>query len=606
VTAAAAARGSFRIGATVALLTLLGIAFPVLFTAAVVLAGFAVVYVSGQFAWIAMKFLWLLVFPLLGSLRVLFVRPHYVEGQPIVASQAPELFALIERLRAAADAGPVDAVYLTDEVNAGIVQLPRYGLFGGTRNHLRLGLPLMIAMDDAHFTALLAHEIGHLARRHGSFAARIYAMRATLEVMCGTLEERHSPLAYPVRLFYRLFVPGFDRATLALSRAVELEADAAAAAAVGSTIAAEMLVVFHGITWYLNAAVWPEIMRGVASEPEPPEDVYAVVAERFRTPLADGAAFVRAALDERTAETDTHPALIDRLRSLGFEPATMESLLDGYAVHDRSAADAFLAGATAQRRALAYEWRSSVRARWDHEHTALVRTRARLAELDELGDAAEPAQLRERALAAAELRRAGATSLLTAASDALPHDGALALRAGLALLHERDERAVTYAERAIAAEPTLTPGALYVAQTSYADRNDAARAAECGARLERWKKSSAAAEEERASFTGAEPVEPHGLGDEELATVRRALDLPDLAEAYLARRTLVHMREVPHFVLAVLRKKTKWATSDRNIAQIVADELQSFPYGVSVTVTTKSHDAVVAALRAVEGTELRL
>ena len=60
-----------------------------------------------------------------------------------------------------------------------IVQRPRFGLFGGARNHLVIGMPLMMALDRQRFLAVLAHEYGHLRGDHGRFHAWVYRARAS-------------------------------------------------------------------------------------------------------------------------------------------------------------------------------------------------------------------------------------------------------------------------------------------------------------------------------------------------------------------------------------------------------------------------------------------
>ena len=54
-------------------------------------------------------------------------------------SDAPELFALLDRLRARLDTPPLHQVLVTADFNAGITQLPRLGVFGWHRNSLILG-----------------------------------------------------------------------------------------------------------------------------------------------------------------------------------------------------------------------------------------------------------------------------------------------------------------------------------------------------------------------------------------------------------------------------------------------------------------------------------
>ena len=595
-----------RITFEAAFLALLGIAFPLLFGIAVVAAGVALILLLGHFVLFLAKVVWVLVFPLFAALRALWTSASgQRDGEPLVAEQCPELFATIERLRTAADAGRIHAVYLNGDLNAAMAQVPRYGIFGGFRNELVLGLPLMAAMDEAHFTAVLAHEVGHLARRHGRFSARIYGMRQTLDVMVEELGRHGSWLIYPMVTFYRAFAPRFERVTLQLSRAVEYEADAAAADAVGPKAAAESLIVLHGISSYSDAEVWPQIFRRINDEPEPPDDVFASFTEIVRRPIADAHRFVSEALGVQTSPNDTHPALTDRLNNLGFAPAELEHALDGYALRGPSAADVFLGGAVAQRRAIAAGWRGAVRPQWVEAHAEVAKVRAELVELEALGDAADPAQRRTRALASARLGHADAVDLLIAAADSAPGDAELPLRAGELLAERDDERAIPLLERAMEADPLATIRAAQVGAAFYARRADPERATAYRNRLTALYAELERATEERRTFTGAEPIEPHGLGFDELAAVRKALDLPDIEGAYLARRRLVHLAHRPHFVLGVLRRKTKQGSSDDNIAGVISSELEtSFPHGVSVIVSTRAAHPAIAALRSLEGSEI--
>ena len=600
------ARVPARITFEAALLALLGIAFPVLFGLAIVVAGVAVIFLVGHFILFLAKLVWILVFPLFGALRALW-SSHGArhDGEPLDAAQCPELFATIERLRTAANAGRIHGVYLNGDLNAAMAQVPRHGIFGGFRNDLVLGLPLMAAMDEAHFTAVLAHEVGHLARRHGRFSARIYGMRQTLDVMVEELARHGSWLVYPMLAFYRAFAPRFERVTLQLSRAVEFEADAEAADAVGAQAAAEALIVLHGISSYADAEVWPQIFRRLHDEPEPPDDVFASFTEIVRRPIADAHHFVTDALGVQTSANDTHPALVDRLRNLGLETAELEHALDGYALRGPSAADVFLGGAVAQRRAIAAEWCSAVRQHWVDGHAEMAKVRAEFAELDALGDAANPAQRRARAVASARLNRADAVDLLIAEADAAPGDAELALRAGELLAQRDDERAIARLEGAMNADPLMTLRAAPAAAAFYGRRGDRERATAYRTRLRALYTEMEHATEERRTFTGTEPIEPHGLADTELAAVRHALDLPDIEGAYLARRVLVHLPQRPHFVLGVLRRKSKHATSDENIAGVISSDLETFAHGVSVIVSTRTNHPAIAVLRGVAGTAVQ-
>src|SRR5688500_11412745 len=113
------------------------------------------------------------------GVRALWVRLEAPEGLTVSAEQAPQLFKLIGRVRKRLKGPPIHHVVMTDEYNAAIMQLPRFGLFGGSRNYLIVGLPLIQTLTVEQFAAVLAHEYGHLSGAHGHFASWIYRVRMT-------------------------------------------------------------------------------------------------------------------------------------------------------------------------------------------------------------------------------------------------------------------------------------------------------------------------------------------------------------------------------------------------------------------------------------------
>ena len=170
-----------------------------------------------------------------------------------------------------------------------------------------------------------------------------------------------------------------------------------------------------------------------------------------------------------------------------------------------------------------------------------------------------------------------------------------------------DERAIALLERAMDADPFATVRAASAAVAFSSRRGDFQHASAYRARVDAWYEELKSAAEERRTFAGTEPIEPHGLVDNDLAIVRHALDLPDIAGVYLARRRLAHLAIRPHFVLAVLRRKTKQGSSDDNIAGVIRSELDAeFPYSVTVIVSTRATHPAIAALRSLEGSAVQI
>ena len=77
------------------------------------------------------------------GLRSLWVRLDPPTGIQVTAKEAPQLFALLERIRKKLKGPAIHQVLVTEEFNAAIMQLPRFGLFGGSRNYLIIGRPMM-------------------------------------------------------------------------------------------------------------------------------------------------------------------------------------------------------------------------------------------------------------------------------------------------------------------------------------------------------------------------------------------------------------------------------------------------------------------------------
>ena len=97
-------------------------------------------------------------------LRSLAVRIDPPEGIPVSRAEAPTFYDAIDEINRAVRGPSLHAVLLDADLNAGVVQVPRFGIFGG-RSYLVIGLPLLQALTPTEFRAVLAHELAHPPRR---------------------------------------------------------------------------------------------------------------------------------------------------------------------------------------------------------------------------------------------------------------------------------------------------------------------------------------------------------------------------------------------------------------------------------------------------------
>src|SRR5262245_23504999 len=230
-----------------------------------------------------------LLVPLLGVigiiLRSLWLRLPAPEGCTLVPAEDPRLFDAIEEIRRQTNGPPIRRVILNGEPNAAVAQIPRLGPLGFHRNYLTLGLPLLLALTADELCAVLAHEYGHLAGRHGHFRCWIYQLRRAWWYLAYNLQARAKWSTWFFRPFWHWFVPRFNAYSFVLARAQEYEADRLAATAVGPAPAGHALMRVSAVRHYLQERLWSPLLKQTDLTTEPPMLPYARMIELLDEPL---------------------------------------------------------------------------------------------------------------------------------------------------------------------------------------------------------------------------------------------------------------------------------------------------------------------------------
>ena len=194
-------------------------------------------------------------------LRALRVRVERPEGVRVRPADAPELFALIDRLARELHTPRLHRVLLTEDCNAALAQIPRLGPLGWYRNYLLLGLAEMQALSPEELQPLLAHELGHLSRQHGRLGAWIYRIRATW-MRLATMVEVQSQWGRPLfDWFLERWWPYFNAHAFVLAREQEYEADRFAASIAGKETFARALGTSYVMGEFLSRCFWPDVYR---------------------------------------------------------------------------------------------------------------------------------------------------------------------------------------------------------------------------------------------------------------------------------------------------------------------------------------------------------
>jgi Zn-dependent protease with chaperone function len=295
---------------------------------AVVIAVLATVIVMAMLAvrhapGIAIKLVFVLGAFLLVVLRALWVVLEPPEGRILTRTDAPDLFELLDGLRQELQTPAIHVVLLTPQFNAAVAQVPRLGLFGWHRNYLVLGLPLMQVLTREQFTAVLAHELGHLSHGHARTSNWIYRLRQTWLRLEDALIHHGPPGSQVINWFYRWYVPYFFGFSFPLARANEFEADEAAARVTSPQVACQALTNVNVVGSFLSERYWPGLYRAALDAAA--QTAFAPYTRLGAAALtgisaADRKTWMAAALREVASVADTHPSLQERIHAMGGAP----------------------------------------------------------------------------------------------------------------------------------------------------------------------------------------------------------------------------------------------------------------------------------------------
>lgn len=499
-------------------------------------------------------------------LRGLFVRIHPPEGLRLKREETPELFALIEELRTEIEAPHFHRVLITGEHNAGVVQIPRLGVFGWHCNYLMLGLPLLQGVSVEEFRAILAHEFAHLSGAHGKFGAWLYRLRRTWQQVFEQLERQQQRGSTVLAKFLDWFWPRFNARAFVLSRAQEYEADALAARVVSPQALATGLLRTQVQGRWLEERFWPEIFDRVKVEEAPPAGLFREMGAGLNSlpSVPATAQWLVQAYRFETNNTDTHPCLRDRLKALPGLSAELSAenppeSLPAPATPD--AASALLGAHLSVLEAKLHEqWSTAILPNWKERH-------ARVKEIDSELAAATEATAEETAealwkRAALVLERdddVGVQPLIerVLAVDAT-HAAANFVRARY-LLSQEDARGVEYLEKALQKDPFATPQGFELLAGYYARNGYPEKIKELEKRLDEHDRLVSLAQGERSTATVNDTLLPPELSTEEKAALAvLAESFPTISGMHVVLKQVTYFPQNPMRLIALTVKVPWW------------------------------------------------
>lgn len=466
-------------------------------------------------------------------------------GILLTRKQAPELFALTDALCRQLNASRVRRVLITDMFNAGVVQLPRLGLFGWYKSWLLLGLPLMKCMTAEQFKTVLAHEIGHLAKGHSKMAHRIHQQQLRWSELAEMLGADLRGFIFSP--FLKWFVPYFAACLFPLSRMNEYEADAAAARIVSPAATAEGLSASNVIDKYLQEQYWPQVYQYADELPEPMLSPYLAMGQNLAADVDAAWAMHWLAEDMQrtTGLTDSHPALQDRLHALQEHPRIVLPEAGQSAEH--------LLGRVLQTviERMDKEWQNNIRPWWTERHQRvrqLAELNARSANGAEL--TVEEAYQRAQLTWSVSRNEDAALAQLLSLHNRAPQHPLACFGLGACLLKRQDDRGRALLEQAMRLDEHFTAVCCEMLRDYCWQIGKEEEAHGWHDELQTQLNLENASKRERSQVLLTDQFEPHGLAEDVVARMRTALkNIPGLRKAYLVRKRLKYSSQPPCYVL---------------------------------------------------------
>jgi Zn-dependent protease with chaperone function len=415
----------------------------------------------------------------------LWVKIPQPQGRILQESDAPRLFALLSKIQRKSGGERIDQVILNDMFNTAIVQMPRLGILGWHRNVLIIGMPLLQALSRKEFAAIVAHEHGHLSRRHGKLSTWIYRIRTMWTDIYESFGQNDGFGKLLLTRPLRWYIPFFNAYSFVLARRDEYEADRLAAKLVGPRTLADALIAIAVRRRFIEERFWPDLWARADRQGTPPFLPHCSMRTALHVGLSEeqAEAWLSEEMRRDTASDDTHPCLRDRILALDTScELPPESV--------QSAAQSLLGERLAEfQRDFDALWLQYNEVRW-REHFQVVSAARGVVEQFEARDLASlrPTHLSQYALALETLGRLDeALPLLRMAADH-PHGSAVAALAAARILHARgDEATIIYLELAMKRDKALSEEAVTQAAAFYESCGQREKARSYWGRLESLK-----------------------------------------------------------------------------------------------------------------------
>ncbi|MBX9939216.1 MAG: M48 family metallopeptidase [Candidatus Obscuribacterales bacterium] len=612
---------------------LLGYSFMIVMPILMVVLALTLLFLAFKFhvGFYAAKPLLLLLLGLMAAvgcyLKALFLPFPQTEGEELKPTDYPDLFKNVRELSARAGV-KVDRIFLNYQVNAAVVERPRFGLFGFYENHLMIGLPLMMILSPDEFKSVISHEFGHLAEGHSRKRKWIYQMSGRWQTILEALSRSESLLLGLNLKFYSWFCPYFLALTRIIMRQHEREADELAVRLAGAEChARSFLQIIARGDRYSNYEI-NCLLREYPHDSSPPLDFYRRLQKRLTAPITDKLAAIdalEADLLAKPSPYDSHPPHAERIACCE-KVSTLNHLLPR--LKAEKLIDRFSLMEPVQETALEYffgaqydhlmefccqDWAKVNEASWKERSEDIKKREARNAELEKKRSDGQELSLEEELELVVNVHvlkgEAGAMPLYEDLYKRYPEDPIVAFQLAVHSYYEmRDkERGLELFGKVAKHGKTYRSEACAHLLNHYDKAHDHANFREFEKLYTQYAEEDQKYQIERSIVSGADQFKAHSATAEEVEKIRAAVAVqPVIKAAYLIEKQMAVAPEDRMFVLVVRLKvdpegfggDSSGAVTQATLAKLCDDV--PFPAAGYVYIVPSGGDFVLKAAKSME------
>jgi Zn-dependent protease with chaperone function len=537
-------------------------------------------------------------------------------GVELWPQEVPILFQTMNALAAEIGAPMPHHVLLSAEMNASILEQPRFGLLGWSRRYLIIGLPLLDTLSPEEFLAVLAHEFAHFSHQDGRVGHWLYRVRRVWDALVEDFNEdaRSGGLFRKLLIaFFNWWWPRFNSRAFLLSHSQEYEADAVAARIVSCYALACSLRRFRVEGRWLSMELWTEIWKNANEQAEPAQGVMEQIRHRLRqgAPMDRAQVWADEGFTTLTTHGDTHPSLYDRLNALSKTFSEPSLLMDRKVLPPptETASNVYLGAAEISLRAgVERWWADDVALAWKQRHGRAQALRDLLDRSDQNSQAdADLGHLWDQALSLSDLHDdLTALPLIEKILSRQPaHHGALMIK-GRYLLGESDPAGAKLLEHVLAQpNPYQQQSAAYLKEW-YRRKGMTESLRKLDSRLDAEEEDLTSQIPARSNGEEAVFSLPHLSPETHKSILHSLQKIPCLDQAWLVQKSDT-AESLPLFILSI-RLRRSWYQLGRNnaehqVARNLADELR-LPGKFLVLPWTGSQSSLAKKALAIHGSGL--